>query len=136
VTTAPFWRLEPPTSTKDQNGHLFFFGAGERGIMENKLISSEMYDDFTTTYAIGAYRHGCCGFDSRSERGVLDTTLCDQVCQGLAASRWFSTGTPDSFTNKTDRHDITELLVFCSHVRTTSTNICPYLRSRPFCSSQ
>jgi hypothetical protein len=46
VTTAPFWRLEPPTSTKDQNGHLFFFGAGERGIMENKLISSEMYELF------------------------------------------------------------------------------------------
>ena len=50
--------------------------------------------DFTTTYAIGAYRHGCCGFDSRSERDVLDTTLCDQVCQGLAAGRWFSPDRP------------------------------------------
>ena len=46
-----------------------------------------------------------------NRRGVLDTTLCDKVCQGLAASRWFSTGTPNSFTNKTDRHDITELLL-------------------------
>jgi hypothetical protein len=43
-----------------------------------------------------------------NRRGVLDTTLCDKVCQGLAASRWFST---DSFTNKSDRHDITELLL-------------------------
>jgi hypothetical protein len=46
-----------------------------------------------------------------NRRGVLDTTLCNKVCQEFAASRWFSTGTPDSFTNKTDRHDITELLL-------------------------
>ena len=26
---------------------------------------------FTTTYAIAAYHHWCCGFDSRSGRGVL-----------------------------------------------------------------
>jgi len=43
-----------------------------------------------------------------SWRGVLDTTLCDQVCQPLAAGRWFS---PVSSTNKTDRHDITEILL-------------------------
>ena len=42
---------------------------------------------------------------------MLDTTLCDKDCQGLAASRWFSTGILVSFTNKTDRHDITELLL-------------------------
>ena len=29
-------------------------------------------------------------------RGVLDTTLCDKVCQRLAASQWFSPGTPVS----------------------------------------
>jgi hypothetical protein len=39
-------------------------------------------------------------------RGVLDTTLCDQVCQWLATGRWVSPGTPVSSTNKTDRHDI------------------------------
>jgi hypothetical protein len=44
----------------------------------------------------------------RSWRGVLDTTLCDQVCQRLAAGWWFS---PVSPTNKTDRHDITEILL-------------------------
>jgi hypothetical protein len=27
--------------------------------------------------------------------GVLNTTLCDQVCQWLEADRWFSPGTPD-----------------------------------------
>ena len=39
------------------------------------------------------------------------TTLCDQVCEWLATSRWFSPGPPVSTTNKTDRHDITEILL-------------------------
>ena len=51
------------------------------------------------------------GFESHSWRGVLDITLCDKVCQWLAAGGWFSPGTPVSATNKTDRHDITELLL-------------------------
>ena len=37
---------------------------------------------------------------------VLDTTLCDKVCQWLAAGWWFSPDTPISSTNKTDHHDI------------------------------
>ena len=37
--------------------------------------------------------------------GVLNTTLCDKVCQWLVAGQWFSSGTPVSSTNKTDRHD-------------------------------
>ena len=32
----------------------------------------------------------------------------DKVYQLLAHGRWFSTGTPASFTTKTDRHDIAE----------------------------
>ena len=44
-------------------------------------------------------------------RGVLDTTSCHKVCQWLATGRWFSPGTPVSSTNKTDRHDITEILL-------------------------
>jgi len=35
---------------------------------------------FTTTYAISAYHHWCCEFEPHSWRGVLDTTLHDQVC--------------------------------------------------------
>ena len=45
-------------------------------------------------------------FKSHSWWGVLDTTLCDQVCQTVA-----SLGTPVSSTNKTDRHNITEILL-------------------------
>jgi hypothetical protein len=36
------------------------------------------------------------------------TTLCDKVCQLLAAGLWFSTV---SSTNKTDRDDLTEMLL-------------------------
>ena len=35
------------------------------------------------------------------------TTLCDKVCQWLATCLWFS---PGPCTNKTARHDITEIL--------------------------
>jgi hypothetical protein len=43
--------------------------------------------------------------------GVLDTTLCNKVYQLLATGRWFPPGTPVSSTNKTDRHDTTEILL-------------------------
>ena len=39
------------------------------------------------------------------------TTLCDKVCQWFAACRWFSSGTPVSFTNKTHRHDTADILL-------------------------
>ena len=60
-----------------------------------------MVAGFTTTYAISAYHHWCCEFD---------TTSCDKVCQWLATGQWFSPGPPISSTNKTDCHDITEIL--------------------------
>jgi hypothetical protein len=42
---------------------------------------------------------------------VRCTILCDKVCQWLATGRWFSPGPPVSSTNKTDRHDITEIVL-------------------------
>ena len=44
-------------------------------------------------------------------QGVLDTTLCDQVCQSLVTGWWFFWGTSVSSTNKTDSHDISVILV-------------------------
>jgi hypothetical protein len=44
-------------------------------------------------------------------RSVLNTTLCDKDCQWLAAGRWAFPGIPVSFTDKIDRHDITEILL-------------------------
>jgi hypothetical protein len=34
-----------------------------------------------------------------------------KVCQRLATGQWFSMCTPVSFTNKTDRHNIAEILL-------------------------
>jgi hypothetical protein len=36
---------------------------------------------FTTTYAISAHHHKRCEFEFRSWGGILNTTLCDKVCQ-------------------------------------------------------
>jgi hypothetical protein len=36
---------------------------------------------------------------------------CDKVYQLLAHGRWFSPGTPASFTTITGRHDIAEILL-------------------------
>jgi hypothetical protein len=72
---------------------------------------ARMVVGFTTTCAISAYRHFSCEFEYWTWQGVLDTTLCDKVCQWLATGQWFSSGTPVSFTNKTDCHDITEILL-------------------------
>ena len=61
---------------------------------------------FTTACA---YHNKSCEFESHSWRGVLDATLCDKVCQRVATGRWISPGTLVSSTNKTDRHNITEI---------------------------
>ena len=51
-------------------------------------------------------------------------TVCDKVCQWLAAGRWFSPGPPVSSTNKTNCHDIAEILlkVALSVIKPNQTN--------------
>ena len=61
-----------------------------------------MIAGFTTTYAISAYYHWCCEFESRSGRGVQHYVI------KFVSDLWFSLV---SSTNKTDRHDITEILL-------------------------
>ena len=51
------------------------------------------------------------------------TTLYDKVCQRLVTGQWFSTGPPVSSTNKTDRHDITEILLKKALSTIKQTNI-------------
>jgi len=57
-------------------------------------------------------------------RDVLDTILCDIVYQWLATGRMFSRDTPISSTNKTDRHDITEILLKVAVNTITLTLFC------------
>ena len=42
---------------------------------------------FITNYASSGYHHQGCEFESRSWRGVLDTTLCDKVRQVFPVHR-------------------------------------------------
>ena len=82
---------------------------------------------FTTTYVINAYPHLSFEFESHSWRStnvyIHNTTLCDKVCQWLAASQWFSLRTQISSTNKTDRHDITEILLKVALITITLNSI-------------
>ena len=55
-----------------------------------------MVGGFTTTYAISAYHNQSHEFKPCSLRGLLDTTLCENVCPG----------TLDSSTNKPDHYDM------------------------------
>ena len=66
---------------------------------------------FTTIRASSVYHYQRCEVEHRSWQGVLNATLCDKIGQLLAALRLFSPGTPVSSTNKTDRHDMTEILL-------------------------
>ena len=73
-----------------------------RGGLDRMLV------EFTTTHAISAYPTDIEGSNPAQAKC---TTLCDKVCQWLAAGRLFSPGTPVSSPNKIDRHDISEILI-------------------------
>ena len=59
-------------------------------------------DYITTKVASSNPAHG--------EMYSIQRYVYDQVCQYLAVGRWFSLGTTVSSPNKTDCHDITEIL--------------------------
>jgi hypothetical protein len=75
---------------------------------------------FTTTYAISAYHHWCCEFESRSEWGVQHYMI--KVCHCLATGPWFSPGPPVSSTNKSDHQDIIEILLKVTIKQTNKSN--------------
>ena len=80
-------------------------------VLEEAVVVDHIAARFTITCTINAYRYKSCEFESCSWPGALDTILCDKVYQWLATNRWISPGTRVSSTNKTDGHDITEILL-------------------------
>ena len=64
---------------------------------------------FITTYAISDYHHWCCEFKSRSGKSVQHHVI--KFFSRLATGRLSSLGPLLSCINKTDRHDITEILL-------------------------
>ena len=83
---------------------IFFFSIRGRSDRDRMVVG------FITTCEISTYHHLKCEFEPCSWRGVIDTTICGRVGQWLMTGRWFSHGTLVSSTNKTVRHDITEIL--------------------------
>jgi hypothetical protein len=77
---------------------IFTFFSGDR------LGHDRMIVGFTTTYAIGAYHHWCCEFESRSGRAKQHYVI-------KFVSDLRQVGGSVSYINKTDRHDITEILL-------------------------
>jgi hypothetical protein len=55
-----------------------------------------------------------------------------KVCQWLATGRWFSPGTPVSSTKRTDRHDITEILLKVA-LNTITNKLCNDMSARLEC---
>ena len=76
-----------------------FYNWGRRG-------RDRMVVGFTTTYAISAYHHWCCEFESRSGRGVKH-----YVIKFVRDLRQVSGFLRVSSTNNTNHHDITEILL-------------------------
>ena len=76
-----------------------FLSRGRRG--RDRIVVG-----FTATYAISTYYHCCCQIESRSGRGVEHFLIkfVRDFRQVDGVSRVAS-------TNKTDRHDITEILL-------------------------
>ena len=70
-----------------------------------------MVDGFTTTCAISTNHHWSCEFESCSWQVYLIQHFVIKFCQWLAAGGCFSPGIPVSSTNKTDCHDIIEILL-------------------------
>jgi hypothetical protein len=92
-----------------------------------RLSRDRMVVGFTTTYAISSYHHWCCVFECRPWRGV-------QHCVIKFVSDLRQVGglpnPPVSSTNKTDRHDISEILlkVALSTIKQTNKlqSVCNY----------
>jgi hypothetical protein len=69
------------------------------------------YPEKTTTYAIIAHHHQHCEVASRSGEVYSIQHYVIKFVSDLRQVGGFPRGTPASFTNKTDRHDITEILL-------------------------
>jgi hypothetical protein len=91
-----------------RNPKSLYLGTDRYDCREGLSWRDRMIVGFTTTYAISSYHHCCCEFWSRSGGGVQHYLI---VCQWFVTGRGFSPSPPVSSTNKTDRHDITEILL-------------------------
>ena len=83
--------------------------ANENSVSNLSNVLIGWFWSMSTEPIISAYHHWHCEFEFHSWWGVLDTTLCNKVCQWLMVGLLFSLGTLISSTNKTYCHDIAEI---------------------------
>ena len=89
---------------------IFLNDSNKKKINQNKSSNPKCLVGSSSSWSYGSwiYNYLC---NPGLWRGVLYKTLCDKVCQWLSTGLWFSPGTLVFSTNKTDRHDITEILL-------------------------
>jgi len=91
---------------------MFIYSSGKKNKLSSALWDSRGRDRMVvgliTKYAISAYRKLTLWVRIPLRRSVLNTTLCDKVCQWLTTGWWFS---PVSSTNKTERNNLTDILL-------------------------
>jgi hypothetical protein len=71
---ADFFREKEEEFQEQNKVYIPYIMGGRRGF-------DRMVVGFTTKYAISAYHHFSCKLKCDSWRSILDTTLCDDVCQ-------------------------------------------------------
>ena len=105
-------------ASRSDKHHINEGGGSDRWRMPRLVIRPSLLVFLLTesslwSYGIWIYNYLCNHhqgreFEPRSWQGVLDITLFDKVCQWLTTGQWFSAV---SSNNKTDRHNITEILL-------------------------
>ena len=93
----------------------------------SRCVHDSMIVVFTTIYAISVYHHWL--WIPLMARLY---TLCDKVCQLLAADQWFSQNTLVFSTKKTDHRNVTEILLIVA-LNTLTLNQLPNILPLKFC---
>ena len=90
--------------------YVFRFTVSDYPLVFQGQLWQWWYSSYIYHYICNQYLSPLMLWVHTSTRGRC-ATLCDKVCQRLATGRGFSTGTPVSSINKTDRPDIAEILL-------------------------
>ena len=115
VTKYTNWNVNQPANTNSQNENCVMINKTVSDVIKltfHLFIRMGIQYSFTTTYAISAYHHWCCEFESRSGPGVQHYAIkfVSDLWQ-VGGFPCVSLGPPVSSTNETDHHDITEILL-------------------------
>jgi hypothetical protein len=96
--------------TQDNTSPVITCKMGIYNELQGRHVSDRIVVGFTTTYICNQCLSSLM-LRFRIKIRAMCATLYDKVCQWLATARWFFSGPPVSSTNKTDNHDITEILL-------------------------